>query len=300
MHVAVLQNTKERKSCKQEKKVMNEYVPRNRTIGLIFFDRHVRATENVREPGILQRIFCGAGAIRARLADAYQNTQRYIHCEIFFKKEDFSEEELKRIRPPDAAACDHEIHEGDLVVAFAAFNNVSRADIARAKGVKSTRQKHGVIGMLRSFASGNYKSLSLRVTDEQFFAAKNFAMRQLGKPYDHAAASWRILIFPPAPSHRRYWCASLAHAILQQCGFLKWNPLNTLDVSNIVSLMSKSRFLEKNSTHPSQRRSELDVLRAIWFVPTKPTGELPDGLLLQIQAEMKEAISESCTQKPLA
>ena len=266
-------------------------------IGLIFFDTYVPDYSSPEEakPSICQQILCGAGAMRARLANAYQDTRRYIHCEVYFPKTAFTPEELARIRPPEKMRPgESPTPDSDLVVAFASFNNVPTRDIARAKGVTTTRQNHGTIGMLRAFTSPKYKSLTLRVSAEQFVAAKNFAMNQLGKPYDHSAASWRILLFPPAPSTSRYWCASLAHAILKKAGFLTWQPLNTLDVTKIVVLVSKSKRVEGSVAHPRQMRLTAQIMTDSWFGPTHPTGVIPPGTFQQMAKDARAAIDASC------
>jgi len=276
------------------------------TVGLAFYDNAVdlpgAATDMASTRAGSWSFFralcmCGFGTAKARAAEMYQKHQRYSHCEAYFPFNAFTPFEMQRIRqlPPGSKT-----PTSDLVVAFAAFDTVPAADISRAKGIvhvpghPSCLQTDGVIGMSRVFSSAAYKTIAFKVTHEQFCAAKNFALRQLGKPYDRAAASWRIVVFPPTPTVRRWWCASLAHAILKHIGILRWQPLNTLNVGAIIMLASKSDRRDANSARPQQQRFIHTALSELLFAPMYRTGQAYPTIADEILRGATRATEASC------
>lgn len=242
------------------------------------------------------------GTFQAEAAKIYQKHQRYTHCEVYFPVHMFSAEEMTRIRalPPGTNT-----RPDELVVAFASFasfDSVEQVDTATAprihgggkKPYKRSVQRHGVVGMLRVFSSPSYKTLSIRVTQADLVRAKNFAMSQIGKPYDFSAASWRLLFFPPSATTERWWCGSLAHGILQEAGLLRWQPLNTLTVGDIVTLINKSPRRELNAARPRAGRLVGDILTAALFAPTMPTGMPYPSLPQEIFDDVLTAVDTSC------
>lgn len=158
---------------------------------------------------------CSIAALRAKVIGCYNNMQRYSHCEVGFPL----------------------VNGGDKVLAFASFSD------------------KGVVKMSRTFSNTSYQYLHLTVTREQMIAAYKFGTSQVGAHYDGRSASWRLICCPPTVSRggRRasdssWWCASLAHAILQHAGFLVHYRLNTLDVDDIVDTMEHSLRTTEGAT----------------------------------------------------
>jgi hypothetical protein len=235
---------------------------------------------------------CSVSALHTKAAEIYQKHQRYTHCEVYFPKAMFSDAELARIggSPPDT------IDENDLVVAFAAFDNLPARDILRAQGGDTRRppQRHGVVGMLRAFTSPTYQTVSIRVSERDLLRAKDFAMAQLGKPYDFAGASWRLLIYPPAPTHDRWWCGSLTHGILKKAGLLRYQPLNTFTVGHIVAHITKSEWVDMNTVRPRQSRLVGDVVASALFGPRFAPGMPYPGAVQQLLDDARTAVDTSC------
>lgn len=285
------------------------------TIGLAFFDTYVDIDSVIGVPdaaaqaagagagrtappscGPLHGLLCGVGAAKQRVINAYQSTKRYTHCEVYFPKSVFTRAELARIIHPPPHIMSG-VHESDMVVAFAAFSDVRPEDIARAKGIPFNRatckQSHGVVAMMRTFTSPKYKTLTISVDVAAFNRTRAFALNQLGRPYDFSAASWRIVLFPPAPTTRRYWCASLAHAILKHASLLRWQPLNTLDVTKIVTLVNLSGRIDYNRGRPRQMRLTRELFVGLLFPPSHGIGTTRDTVGEIIQGARAIA-ADSC------
>jgi hypothetical protein len=158
----------------------------------------------------------------------YQKWQTYTHCEIavdirqaievqphirgYLKKRDYEEE------------CN--------VLAFGAFGG---------EGVKM---------FPRTFSKDGYSNLALRVTRSEMRALLDKGLEHIGDDYDTTAASWRMIMWPPRNDGRHWWCASLAHALLQQMDILTHYELNTLDVDSIVQLVKDDPHVSRTDTLP--------------------------------------------------
>ncbi len=134
------------------------------------------------------------------MLSAYHGKQTHTHCEIVFPSD------------ADELAC-------------------------RAYGVFGDK---GVVRQQRTFSNPSYAWVYLAVTRRQYDSALAFCEAQVGKPYDFVAASWRLVVWPPISTGERWWCASFVHAALQRAGLLRHHSVNTLDVDDLVGLVSAS------------------------------------------------------------
>ena len=99
----------------------------------------------------------------------------------------------------------------------------------------------GVVEMQRTFSNKSYQWIFLTVTQEQYNSVIRFCKKQVGKPYDYSSTSWRLIACPIVADYKQWWCASFVHAALQKAGLLKHYTVNTLDVDDIVDLISKHK-----------------------------------------------------------
>lgn len=178
-----------------------------------------------------KRAWCSMLSWRQWMIDMYQSTQDNTHVEVAFLLESLPPGHLDRVRQKAReTGKDDTLQAGmgrgrpvdmnNCVLAFAAFGD------------------GGVTPVLRPFSNKAYQFLHLRVTRTEYHEALNFATDQIGKPFDPKGASWRLMIRPVYPTHKRWWCASLSHAILKRAGMLVHYPLNTLDVDDVVRLVT--------------------------------------------------------------
>lgn len=201
-----------------------------------------------RERELRDQAVGGCFDVRRWLLNMYSERQTYIHVEIAFPLSSITQEQKAEfnIKFPHATPL------SECVLAFASFSD------------------RGVVAQARPFTNPGYKFFHVNVSRMEFQQALAFALRQIGKPYDHTSASWRILVFPPNPSTKTYWCASLTHAILQHANILQHYPLNTLDCDDIIRLIEASprvttgilprtRTLAQNETNSSLFVSEEQV-----------------------------------------
>ena len=93
----------------------------------------------------------------------------------------------------------------------------------------------------REFSNKAYKFLFFSVSELEFDTIFAFCTKQLKKKFDYAAASWRLLIYPPKSDNLRWWCASFVHAALKTLNLLKDYRLNTLDNDDLVDLIRHSK-----------------------------------------------------------
>lgn len=205
--------------------------------------------------------------LRERAIDKYSEYQRYTHTEIVFR--------LDALSPDVHARYARHARSGD-VLAIAAYGD---------KGVEIKP---------RPFTNDAYQYITLSCSASQFRRALEFAIDQSGKPYDAAGASWRLMLFPSAPTTSAWWCASLTHGILQKAGMLKTYPLNSLDVDNIVTLIEKSS--RKRVSIPVQRhlieaiqRVEADIFEAYPATSTAVS-------VSQIARDVSDVVDGSCRE----
>lgn len=187
---------------------------------------------------------CSLAALRAKAIGCYNNMQRFSHCEVGFPL----------------------VNGGDRVLAFAAFSD------------------KGVVKMSRTFSNTAYQYLHLSVTSEQMQQAYAFAKRQVGASYDGRSASWRLICCPPRvtngkrASDNAWWCASLAHAILQRAGFLVHFRVNTLDVDDIVDIVERSPRTTEGAT-PYVLGRAIDTYEDDMFLSLPGGGGAADAVL---------------------
>lgn len=281
------------------------------TVGLAFYDQAVDVGDvggtsqaDTNKSSFLRNLFCAAGSVKQAAVDMYQRGQRYTHCEAYFTMDGWTRAELARVRmPADSLNPDGSVKAAaakNLVVAFSSFSAVSAAHISRAKGIQhipghpACQQSDGVIAMGRVFSSRKYQTLSFQVTPEKYHLAKNFALSQLGKPYDRYAASWRILVLPPSPTEKRWWCASLSHAILKKIGVLQWQPLNTLNVGALVYCASRSSRHDPNISRPHEAILVARAVGEMMFGPTLPPGKQYQTVRAAAWHATRGAVETSC------
>ena len=196
-----------------------------------------------------------AASWRDRLIDAYSAQQTNTHVEVAFPLSALTAAQLKAydVAAPRGATVD------ECVLAFGAFSD------------------RGVTVSARPFSNAGYRFLYISVQRAEFDAALRFALAQVGRAYDRGGASWRLLVWPAPPTRRRWWCASLAHAILQKAGMLAHYPLNSLDVDDIVAIIGRSGRLYRGMT-PRSRNIAADDVAARLFgaspVPARLAGAL--------------------------
>lgn len=197
---------------------------------------------------------CSLGGLRYFAMEAYAKTRRITHCEVFVNPASMTAAQLQSV-PPAPKTDRHQ--DSDYVVAFAAVSD------------------GGVLCMRRVFQRHTYHTLSISVTREQFNHAVDFAIEQIGKKYDHKAASWRLLINPPKFTGERYWCASLTHAIVRKVGLLKYPRINTLDVPDIIRMLRMSHSADLTTARPLLERITNYAVSASLFAPTTSGGTIP-------------------------
>ena len=148
--------------------------------------------------------------------------------------------------------------------------------------------------MGRPFSSAAYETFMFPVPHEVFYRAKDAAMQQLGKPYDRASASWRILIRPPSPTTKAWWCASLSHYILKQIGVAKYQPLNTLGVSALVFVASKTIKKDNLAVRPIVDRQLVQGLQHALFASAVPYDQRFAMVRSAVQLATRNAVETSC------
>lgn len=244
--------------------------PRERLITLAYMDRkrdrevnaerHAQARAN--------RGCCSFSGWRERVIDMYSSRQEFTHTEIVFRIDTLPEairrKYCRRARETD-------------VLAIAAQGD------------------RGAVAVARPFSNQGYAYFTISCTLAQYNRALHFALKQVGKPYDTAGASYRLLIFPAAPTTERWWCASLCHAILRKVGLLTYYPLNTLDVDNIVKLVIKGARERRRHAMAAPhhfRYAEREVTNAL-FSASPGTRKVSAAY---IAGEVGELIDGSCRQ----
>jgi hypothetical protein len=181
-----------------------------------------------------KRSLCSARSWRMWMIDMYNSRQENTHVEIAFPLDTLPQGHLDYVRQrAREVGKDENLQAGlgkrrsdtsECVLAFAAFG-----------------EGRGVEPVLRPFSNPAYQFLHLRVSRQEYMTALDFATKQIGKPFDSAGASWRLMVWPVAPTHKRWWCASLSHAILKRAGMLLYYQLNTLDVDDVVRYVKQSK-----------------------------------------------------------
>ena len=144
---------------------------------------------------------CSIDSLRNWTIDQYNCKQRYIHCELAFSL------------PNDKQNC----------LAYGVFED------------------KGVFKQERAFTNKSYEWIFLNCTKHQYASVINFCEDQLGKQYDYSSTSWRLIACPIISDKKKWWCASFVHAALQKAGLLKHYSVNTLDVDDIVDLVSEQK-----------------------------------------------------------
>ncbi len=186
-------------------------------IGIAYVDRKVYRKQNKQNFARLKRKqrFCSFERLKTKINDVYNSIQTYVHCEIVFDSSNI---------------------EGKTCRAYAAL-------------------EEGVITMERTFSNPAYRWIYLSITNDEYLKAIEFCENQVGKEYDTIATSWRLLVWPPTATQDKWWCASFVHAVLQKIGMLRNYSLNTLDVDDIVNLISQSERKTSMRMTPLEREN---------------------------------------------
>jgi len=148
---------------------------------------------------------------------------------------------------------------------------------------------------IRNFSNQAYQTITLQVTQTEFHDALTFAYDHIGEDYDTAAASWRLMIWPPRhdPDNARWWCCSFAHAILQQANILVNYRINTIDVDDLVREVDKERWRHVSAlvgTHATAGMLDLFTIGS---------GRQPDALrgLALAARDITSAAAASCQHR---
>lgn len=238
------------------------------TIAYISRERDLEHNHERHEEARASRALCTARAWRDRFIEMYSARQQYTHVEIVFPLDSLTPDERAkyRVKTPKGFPI------SECVLAFAAFSD------------------RGVTVMARPFTNKGYQFREIQVTRDQVNRALAFALKQVGRPYDSVGASWRLLVWPSAPTRERWWCASLTHAILQRVGVLKNYPLNTLDVDDIVHLVKQSSRAKAGTTPHglsiAKRSVEAQLFDA--YPSRNVAGEIAHDVI--------DAVDQSCRQ----
>ncbi len=191
------------------------------TLGLAYVNREKEREFNKAkyEAAASEWTCCSIDSLRDWVIERYNSKQKYIHCELAFSI------------PDDEHNC----------LAYGVFED---------KGV--VRQK-------RTFSNESYQWIFLNVTPVQYTAVSKFCNQQVGKKYDYSSTGWRLIACPIISDKITWWCASFVHAALQKAGLLKYYSVNTLDVDDIVELVSKQQKRIIQSSTPFMFQSATDV-----------------------------------------
>ncbi len=223
-------------------------------------ERHAEAREN--------RTCCSVRSWKDRLIDMYSNRQENTHVEVAFPLNALTQAQRQAygVRVPKGVSIE------ECVLAFGAFSN------------------KGVVATARPFSNPGYRFIHVAVRRVEFTRALNFALKQNKKPYDSAGASWRLMVWPSPPTYKRWWCASLTHAILKKVGMLRHYMLNSLDVDDIVKLV-------KHSGRRRQAMTPRGLNLAKTSVAEKFFGAYPARSIAgEIVTDVADAVEASCRQ----
>ncbi len=158
---------------------------------------------------------CCACCLQSWVMSMYNARQTYVHCEVSFSI------------GPESINC----------LAYGVF------------------AKEGVMEMKRTFSNPAYHWVYLSISHKEYLTAKAFCQRQVGKPFNAEATCWRLMVWPPKSDGKKWWCASFVHAVLKKIGLLLSYPINTLDVDDIVRLVSKSNRRIKIGASPLELKN---------------------------------------------
>ncbi len=233
------------------------------------------------------RSWCSVRTWQAQFIDYYNRSQENTHVEVAFplsalttgdmQRVERKAREKKKYKNLMAGAQMRGVDEQDCVLAFAAFGD------------------RGVEVMKRPFSNPAYKSIHLRVTREEFLAALNFAIDQIGKPFDSEGASWRLMVWPARPSHKKWWCCALTHAILKRAGMLTWYPLNTLDVDDVVRFVrASSRRIQAAMMPRSQRLAASRVTDRLFsaYPAERGVGDALNGVVDALDTSCRNIVDD--------
>ncbi len=189
--------------------------------------------------------FCWLPDLNMTTLDCYRRRQKYTHCEVVFPLD--ADEQTAAAVGIDSGRVNQDC------LAYAAFEDA------------------GVRDMRRPFSNTAYSFVFLKVGALEYDAALRFCREEAWRkrPYNHVAASWRLLVWPPAPPTRkaraRWWCASFVHAALQHAGLLTHLRLNTLDVDDIVAEVKAHRRRIEMAVTPLQMATSITAVHERWF-----------------------------------
>lgn len=233
------------------------------------------------------RSWCSVRTWQAQFIDYYNRSQENTHVEVAFPLSSLTDGDMERVRRkaramgknPNlmAGAKLRGVDEQDCVLAFAAFGD------------------RGVEVVKRPFSNPAYKSIHLRVTRDEFLAAFNFAIEQIGKPFDSEGASWRLMVWPARPTHKRWWCCALTHAILKRAGMLTWYPLNTLDVDDVVRFVrASSRRMHAAMMPRHQRLAESRVTDRLFsaYPEENGVGDMLNGVVDALDTSCRHIVDD--------
>lgn len=214
------------------------------------------------------RACCSVRSFRDRMIDVYSSRQENTHVEVAFPLSSLDEAQRRvyNVKIPNGVPIK------DCVLAFGAFSD------------------RGVVATARPFSNAGYRFMHMTVRREEFTRALQYALKQNGKEYDSVGASWRLMVWPAAPTRRRWWCASLTHAILQKAGILCNYPLNSLDVDDIVNLTKSSGRRNRGMTPRSRELAKDNVAQRLFGVAPSVTR----GLVGEIATDVVDAVDQSC------
>ena len=213
------------------------------------------------------RACCTIRSWRDRMIDMYSSHQENTHVEVAFPLSALTDAQRRahNVKMPKG------IPVSDCVLAFGAFSD------------------RGVVATARPFSNPGYRFMHMTVRRDEFVSALDFALRQNGKEYDPVGASWRLMVWPAAPTRRRWWCASLTHAILQKAHILRNYPLNTLDVDDIVNLTKNSGRRTRGMTPRSRNLAKDSVAAQLFDAPVAARSVAGD-----IVTDVVDAVDQSC------
>jgi hypothetical protein len=254
-------------------------------------DRNEKLNARRLEKERATRSLCSVRSWRMRMIDMYNSRQENTHVEVAFPLDtlpaghlDFVRRRAREVGKDENLQAGlgnsgkGQVDTSECVLAFAAFG-----------------EGRGVEPVLRPFSNKAYQFLHLRVTRQQYTEALLFATKQIGKPFDSDGASWRLMVWPVAPTHKRWWCASLSHAILKRAGLLLYYQLNTLDVDDVVRYVKQSKCVIEGQL-PRQGRLGAEAFAGRMFYDADASKAPRAGSGAGMFGDVVDAFDSSCQQ----
>lgn len=239
--------------------IMLAYISRERDLEFNA-ERHAEARAG--------RTCCSVRSWKDRMVDVYSSRQENTHVEVAFPLSALTPDQRREygVKIPKSVPVE------DCVLAFGAFSD------------------RGVVATARPFSNPGYRFIHMTVRRAEFTGALQFALNQNGKPYDAVGASWRLMVWPAAPTRKRWWCASLTHAILKKAGMLTHYPLNTLDVDDIVAITKVSGRRNHGMTPRGRNLAKQSIAAKLFGGPAASTRNLAGELM----TDVVDAVDASC------